>query len=102
MRFEHLIMAVVFGLIASAIYQSKGRNALSGFLAGLIFGPLGIIFALLSSVDADGILRQKIQKGELKLCVYCAEPIKAAAIRCKHCLSNLNDTDEKPKRGINI
>jgi hypothetical protein len=102
MRFEHLIVAVVFGLIASMIYQSKGRNALSGFLAGMIFGPLGVIFALMSSVDAEGLLRQKIQKGELKLCPYCAEPIKAAAIRCKHCLSDLNDSDEKPKRGVSV
>jgi hypothetical protein len=102
MRFEYLIMSLVLGFIASSIYRSKGRDPVSGFIAGFLFGPLGIIFALLLSMDGDGLIQQKIKHGELKLCPYCAEPIKAAAIRCKHCLSDLDGPDEKPKRGVSV
>jgi hypothetical protein len=102
MRFEYFIVSLVLGLLASAIYRSKGRNPVNGFIAGFFFGPLGLIFALLSSVDSDGLIEQKLRSGELKLCPYCAEPIKAAAIRCKHCLSDLDNRDEKPKRGVSV
>lgn len=102
MRLEYLIVQLVFGVIAMSIYRSKGRNPLSGFIAGFLFGPLGIIFTVMSSADGDALLQIKINEGELKLCPYCAEPIKAAAIRCKHCLSDLVEDVEKPKRGVPV
>lgn len=102
MRFEYLIVSLIMGFVASSIYRSKGRDPVNGFIAGFLFGPLGIIFALYLSMDGDALLHHRIKQGELKLCPYCAEPIKAAAIRCRHCLSDLDGPDEKPKRGISV
>jgi len=36
------------------------------------------------------------QENDFKICPFCAEEIKAAAIKCKHCLSDLTDFDPEP------
>lgn len=36
------------GLVAGHIHESKGRSRATGFLAGFILGPLGIILAAIA------------------------------------------------------
>ena len=98
MRFEYLIVSLIMGFVASSIYSSKGRNPVSGFIAGFLFGPLGIMFALFLSLDGDALIHQRIKQGELKLCPYCAEPIRAQAVICKHCNSDVRGAYEDKRK----
>lgn len=62
---------LVCGLIAAAIGSAKGEGCL-GFIVGAIFGPLGILFALLSS-------------GNRITCAFCQEKVHKKALVCPHC-----------------
>lgn len=68
---EIALIWVVSMIVSAAIGNSKGEGGL-GFLVGLIFGPLGIVFALLS-------------RGDRMKCPSCAEWMKRRALVCPHC-----------------
>lgn len=63
--------AIVAGLIGA----SKDEGFLS-FVAGALFGPLGIVFALLS-------------KGHRRPCPKCRESVHRKATKCPHCQTEL-------------
>lgn len=59
------------GVIAATIGAKKGEGC-GAFFVGIVFGPFGILFALLS-------------KGNRKTCPYCRELIHNEATVCSHC-----------------
>jgi hypothetical protein len=69
---EYVLIWLIFGFLAAAVYRNKNRSALTGFLAGAILGPLGLVLALASS---DNMAR----------CPMCAEKVQPKAFVCKHC-----------------
>jgi len=68
---EWALLWIVCGIVAGIIASNKGEGCL-GVITGLIFGPLGIIFAILSS-------------GDRQPCPHCAESIRKRAKICPHC-----------------
>jgi hypothetical protein len=68
------LWAIVCGVLGITIGSKKGRPIV-GLLLGLLFGPLGIVFLLLT--------RRKTT------CPYCVAPIHKDAITCPHCRSNI-------------
>ena len=70
------IVALVFGVVASIIAYSKGRNSLGWFLSGLLIGPFALVVAA---------LRPVVRAGQLKQCPACAEIIHEEARRCRYC-----------------
>lgn len=85
--FFWLFLSFVAGMIASR----RGRSGIGFFLLSVILSPLvGIIMAL---VVRSGHV---IDNGPQRVCPYCAELIMPAAIKCKHCGSNLQPAPVEP------
>lgn len=61
---EFVVLWVVCGLIAMLIAQSKGNSAVTGFILGVLLGPIGIIIAAVSSrsPEAEAIRQRRIQE----------------------------------------
>jgi hypothetical protein len=85
-----LIIWVLFGIAASIVMGNKGRSSCGGFALGFLLGPIGLIIALVMSADEHGIERAEIEAGKMRKCPYCAELVKAEAIKCRHCGSNIH------------
>jgi len=68
---EWLLIWLICGVIAAAIASKKGEGC-AGFILGLLLGPFGILFAILSS-------------GNRKPCPFCKEMIHKDATVCPRC-----------------
>lgn len=82
---EYLLLWIVCGFAAAAIYRGKGRSWGVGLVAGFILGPIGIVLAAASSANQEGRERQQLRDGSSKKCPHCSEIIKSDARVCRYC-----------------
>ena len=75
------LLWVLCGMIASIIGAKKGQGCF-GFVIGMLLGPFGILFAVIS-------------KGNRKSCPYCKEWIHKDAVRCSYCQKEVPSVSEK-------
>jgi hypothetical protein len=76
---------IICGVIGAALASEKGRGA-AGFWLGFVFGPIGILIALLLKPSVSG----------LKPCPFCAELIQPAALKCRFCNADLPESFRAP------
>lgn len=69
----YVLIWLVCGFIAAAIYKNKGRSAGAAFIIGVLLGPIGIILVLLSSTNTAALERQQLATGQAKKCPHCGE-----------------------------
>lgn len=108
---EYFVLWFLFAFFSALIATSKGRSGANWFFAGLLFGPFGLLVAALPSVRTVAAAVVPVQVlAETRPCPLCAELVLFAAIKCKHCGSEIQSqplprpaqaaAKAKPKRAM--
>src|SRR5213595_1698520 len=90
---EYLIPFWILCGVAGGAMLSRYNKAGTGFLLGLLFGPIGLIIAwtmrdtskLDEAKDASGARTVSGEQRVERECPHCAERILVQAKVCKHC-----------------
>lgn len=96
------LLIVWLGVAALTAYfaTTKGRSGVSWFFLGLLFSAFAL-FALwlLNPVGIDDRQSYEIAKkygvsARYRKCPLCAEVIQREAVKCKHCMSDLEPVQD--------
>lgn len=81
-----ILVGIACAFFAAKIGERKG-NRRDGFILGLLFGPLGVLFAfLLDDKRASTCPRCKKQNIQTNMfCCHCGTDMHRKVIMCPHC-----------------
>lgn len=92
-----LIAAAVVGVIAS----NRGRSGFGWFILACLISPLlaGILVLVLRSKVAD-LTQPSVADGTGRKCPTCAETVRAEAVKCRFCGSELPAVEPPAKEEV--
>ena len=97
-----ILMNIVFAFIGAMLLGGSNRAG-TGFILGLLFGPIGLIIAMVMRSNTNKEIEAEMHQEQLdaishlnaqktpdqkrteRECPYCAELILKKAKLCKHC-----------------
>ena len=80
---------IMCGVIGAVVAGQKGRSVGGWAVLCFLLGPLGVILALVVAPQAAALDRKALAQGASKKCPECAEIVRADAVRCRYCGSEL-------------
>ena len=83
-----IILWILFSMFAADVGKKRIIGYWSVFWLSIILSPvIGLIIALMSPSEVKVVVSKSENEstGSQKICPDCAEDVKEAALKCKHC-----------------
>ena len=88
-----VVLWLMFGLVSGVLGATRNVGFWLHATVGFLFGPVGILTALLFKPTEEATFTNKGSDSGLIKCPMCAELVKSEAKICKHCKSELNNIE---------
>ena len=85
-----LLLWRLFGIVCAVVASQKGRSGVGWFFVGCLLGIFGLIWVLVLPSNQQLLEATSFQKGQTKVCPYCAEHIRPEATVCRSYGRGLN------------
>ena len=86
-----ILQSIIFGFFSSFIAREKNREPISWFILGFLFSIITIL-ALVAIPKVEQKPTGQTLDLSKTICPFCKEEILPDAILCKHCRSDLSET----------